>query len=297
MTRPHALSPIEILVLARLLPAAARGETRDTLSKDLKPLVEHIWEGSAWADRLARALDARESAGTIARSKKGRATTRFVLTADGRQLALRALGLEELPPGMTWAKVKSPYLLALALGRPGPSHADAKWLSGATGLKAEILRTRYGLALEERPALKQAVDATAGKLLGLEPGLPFTTEQILRKLLRDAGIELQGGQKPTPTSIQEALFRRELGDSGAKRPLDLIVARSVGARQSSSAELAKAALRSWIEQPEATTPVGSDAPVDLLATDGSPGLLDLSDFARRVVDAARRSPSGWFGDA
>ena len=190
MNRPSDLSPIDILALVRLLPAADKGETRDKLSKDLKPMVEHRWEGSDWADRLARALDELESAGAIVRNKKGRAATRFVLTADGRRLALGALGLEELPPRTTWAKLKSPYLLALALGRPGPSRADAEWLSRPAGLKAEILRTRYGLALDGRPALKKAVDATAGKLLGLEPGQPFTADQILRKLLRDAGIEI-----------------------------------------------------------------------------------------------------------
>jgi hypothetical protein len=126
----------------------------------------------------------------------------------------------------------------------------------------------------------------AAKLLGLEAGQKFTADNILRKLLRDAGIELPPGQKPSPTGIRDALFRRELGDPSAKKPLDLLATRSVGARQNTAPELVSAVLRSWVDRSE---PEPEPEP--------RPAPIELEDFARSVTRAARESPSGWFGDA
>ena len=146
-------SPVKILGLARLLVAGDKGEIRTKLGADLKPLVE---------GRLDGALEDLESAGAIDRikDKKGKPTAKLVLTAEGRRAALEALGMELLPPKTTWAKLKSTHLVALALGRPGQP---------VGGLKAEILRVHYGLKLGEKPTAKQASDAMAAKLLGLEP--------------------------------------------------------------------------------------------------------------------------------
>ena len=131
--------------------------------------------------------------------------------------------------------------------------------------------------------------------MGLDPGQKFTADNILSKLLRDAGIEIPTGQKPGPTTIREALFRRALGDPSAKKPLDLLVTRSVGARQGKPAELGAAVLRSWIDRSEAAT---SDAPAPPIPGPvGHRATLDLPAFALRVVEAARTSPTGWFGDA
>ena len=48
------IPPIRLLALARLLPAGAKGEARDKLGKDLKPLLEAI--GADWPDRLDAVL-------------------------------------------------------------------------------------------------------------------------------------------------------------------------------------------------------------------------------------------------
>ena len=260
------LSPVKLLVLARLLAASDKGETEKNLRKDLKPLVE---------DRLGDVLDVLVSAGAFTRIRKGK-TTRLALTVEGRRLALGVLGVDELPPKTTWAKLKSSYLPAMALGRPGPVVGD---------LKVEILRSRYGLDLGDgRPSMAQATEKMAAKLLGLEAGQKFTADNILRKLLRDAGIELPAGQKPNPTTIRDALFRRELGDPSAKKPLDLLATRSVGARQNKAPELVSAVLRSWVDRSEPEP-------------EPRPTPLDLEGFARRVTHAALESRSGWFGDA
>jgi hypothetical protein len=270
-------SPVELLALARLLAAGEKGETRAKLGTDLEPLVK---------GRLDPALEVLESAGAVDRvkDKKGKPTARLALTEEGRRDILGALGLPELPPKTTWAKLKATHLTALALGRVGQSVAN---------LKVEILRAHYGLELGDKPSPKQATDALAAKLLGLEPGQPFTVETILRKLLGDAGIDLPAGAKPSPTSIGQALFHRELGDLSAKKPLDLIVTKRVGARNQQAAELGSAILRTWIDQGEPT----ADAPTPAPGPEGQPAPLDLDDFARRVIEAARTSPTGWFGDA
>ena len=182
--------------------------------------------------------------------------------------------METLPAKLSWAKVQSDHLSPLALGRTGGKKVD---------LKAEILRSHYGLDFKDGGKLADASNAMAASLLGLEPGRKFDADSILRKLLKDAGIELApSAKKADPKAIGEALLRRELGDPSAKKPLDLLATRAVGARQDKPAELASAILRGWIKR----SPLPSAAATP----------LELGAFARRVVEAARRSPTGRFGD-
>jgi hypothetical protein len=281
------LSPIEILVLARLLAAGDKGETEKTLSKDLVPLIKHRWEGQVWTDLLGTALDEFESDGVFQRIKKGK-TTRLYLSDAGHKLASEALGIDVPPTKLTWAKLKAGHLPALALGRTGQPVANPK---------VEVLRAHYGLDLGDgKPSIPQATEKLASKLFGLEAGRKFTVDNILHKLLLDAGIAVPPGKKPSLKDIQEALFRRELGDPSARNPLDLLASRSVGARQASATELVAAVLRTWVDRSEETTT--ADASVPSSAGPAVPPVsLDLEEFARRVVKATRMSPSGWFGDA
>ena len=296
MNRADELPPLHLLILARLLAAGDKGVTPAALGKDLKPLVEHRWSGPDWTGRLDRAIGELESSGAIGhpRDKKGKPTKNLLATDDGRRLALEALGIEGTPPGSTWATIRV-YLVALALGRPGPDDADVKRLTkAAPGLKAEILLERYDLTIDDRLDLARAKDATAAKLLGLGPDQPFKKDQILRTLLGGIGVELPAGGKLKESDIQTSLFRRELGDPKAKSPLDLIVARSVGARQNNAKELTDAFLRSWIDRREPKPSDVGEAPIAPSPATAAP--IDLPAFARRVLEAARSSPGGWFGD-
>ena len=111
------LAPIRLLALARLLPGAPKGEARDKLGKDLRPLLGPL--GDEWAGRLDDALAGLEADGAVAREESGKGkkkTIRFALTDEGRRLALEALGIEALPAKTTWPKVQSDYLAPLALG-------------------------------------------------------------------------------------------------------------------------------------------------------------------------------------
>ena len=70
-----------------------------------------------------------------------------------------------------------------------------------------------------------------------------------------------------------------------KKEATRLLSRQVGARQSGKDELRMAAIRRWVEGAAALEP----APPPALD-------LDLDTFARRVVEAARSSPTGRFGD-
>lgn len=274
-------SNLGFLVLVRLLPPGEKGEGFDKLKKDLAPLAQGDSSAAEWAAHLERTLDALEAGGVLTRIKKGK-TLRFVLTDQGRQATLGRLGLAELPPKTTWAKLRSTYVLALALGHESPNGAELKRITAAPGLKAELLKSQYELPLDEKATLKQAIDALSSKLMGLEPADPFTMERIVAELLRRQGITLRAGQKPTLKAIQEALMRRELGDPDAKDPVTRLVAKKIDARQANPAGLGEAAVRRWVESSGIRAAAAAD-------------VTTLEEFARRVQDAARGSATGWFG--
>jgi len=272
---PVKPSNLGLLVLIRLLPPGEKGETREKLAKDLAT----VDQGQEWPARLESTLERLKSGGLVSTIKKGK-TVRLALTDQGRRTTLQRLGLDTLPPKTTWAKLKSTYVLALALGHEAPSSAEVKRITAATGLKAELLKSQYDLPLDQNATLKQATDSLSSKLIGLEPTDPFTMERVVAELLRRDGIHLKAGQKPTVKTIQEAVLRRELGEPDAKDPVTRLVAKKLDARQANPAGLGAAAVKRWLESSEEPTPA-----------DAAP----LEEFARRVHNAARHSPTGWFG--
>jgi hypothetical protein len=206
------------------------------------------------------------------------------LTSEGERQALEFLGLDQKPAKITWDQIKKTSLAARALGLATPSGKMAKSFSGDPGFKAALLKNRFALPLDDYPAFDQAIDALAWTLLGFEPGAKFTLKAVKAAILRR---ELEGGRQVDP----RADFKKE-----ATR----LLARKVGARQSGKDELRLATLRQWIDhvpvepalatvpepEPEPEPSPAPPAPID----------LDLDTFARRVLETARSSPSGWFGD-
>ncbi len=138
---PGPLSPLELLVLARLLPAGEKGEKPAKIRKDLEPLLEHRWSGNALTEVLDRALikltPGGSSRGPPVKSKK--AVAAAVLTAEGRQTVVASLNVNQLPAKTrpTWAVLKKSLLLARCLGLPGPGQA----LSTATDFKRPCSKT------------------------------------------------------------------------------------------------------------------------------------------------------------
>jgi hypothetical protein len=270
------------LVLARLLVAGEKGATASDLSKALVPLIGHRVSGAALAEQLARALATLESHGLIRRTRKGK-TERSTLTPAGQRRALEFLGLDQLPPKTTWAQITKTYLSARALGLPAPKDKTVKLIGGDPGFKAALLKTQFDLPLNDYPSFDQALDALAWKLLGFspEPGTKFNVKTVKAAAIRRA-LEGEGAGKVDPRA-------------DPKKEATKLLARNVGARQASKDELRYAAIRQWIDRaaepaiPEPARPVLTPALAPVEA-------LDLDTFARRVLEAARSSPSGWFGD-
>jgi hypothetical protein len=274
MTDHPEISPIESLVLVRLLPSGDKGETTAKIQKDLASLLSHRWTGAALAAVLDRAVIKLTSLGLVAEKPlpppKGKAKKAkpgpTVLTEAGRKEALAVLRVGQLPtkPKPTWASLKKALLLAPALGLKGASASLGK----DDNLRALLLRTYYELPLGEYPEPAKAKAEWTRKALGM-------------------------GERETVNlaNVQAALLRRELGDDGSiplKNPLDHLLAKRLSARRADPKELRDEILRRWVDAGLGKAPAASVAP--------APAPLDLADFARSVQSAARACPTGRYGD-
>jgi hypothetical protein len=272
MNGPSAVDLIDRIVLARLLLAGEKGATTSELKKSLEPLLGHRFASGALAQRLTQALASLESAALVHRVRKGK-TERGMLTPAGQRQALEFLGLDHLPPKATWAQIMKSHLAARALGLSPPRDKAVKQFSGVPGFKAALLKTHFDLPLGDYPTLDQALDALAWKLLGFEvqPGTKFTLTAAKAALI---GRALDGRVRVDPKA-------------DPKKEATKLLARKVGARQSDKDELRLAALRQWIDGEPSAPAAVPPAP---------PAPFDLDAFARRVLEAARSTPSGRFGD-
>jgi hypothetical protein len=162
------------------------------------------------------------------------------------------------------------YLAARSLGLPAPSGSAVKAFGGDSGFKAAVLRAGHALPVREFADLKTTQDALLWKLLGRETPGKFTLKDVKEFLLARALDESK------PVAEKEAVRR--------------LIVRELQPRNSKPAELRVAAVRRWLDESLSgprppTTPAGAGA---------SP--MPLADFARRVVEAARTSTTGRFGE-
>ena len=211
MTEEPHLPPLELLILARLLPVGQKGDSPARIRKDLEPLLEHRWSGNVLTEVLDRTLIKLTTRGLVARppAKSKKAVPAVVLTPEGQHTALASLNVSQLPakPKPTWAALKKSLLLACSLGLPGPGQA----LSKGPGFKAAVLKQKFGLPLGDYPDLKSVKIELTRKLLGMGPK-----------------------EKVTLENVQAAIFGRELGQhrpADSKKVLDRLVSRQVGARR------------------------------------------------------------------
>jgi hypothetical protein len=278
MTEPLQLSPIEALVLARLLTLGEKGAKTAQVRKDLEPLLGHRWSGNALTAVLDRTLIKLSSAGLVAMqpAKSKRAAPLVQLTPEGHKNILTFLNVSHLPtkPKVSWGNLKKSLLLARALGLPAPGAAFSK----DDGFRAVLLKLHYSLPLGDYPVLRQAKGELTRRLLGM-------------------GAK----DKVTLDTVQAALFCRELGDhrpADPKKALDRLLARRIQARRDEPKELRDEVLRSWIDESLGNAPavLPRSSPHDLEAVPAPPASFDLATFARRVQAAARACQSGRYGD-
>jgi len=267
---PPALSPVDSLILARLLVAGDKGSKAADLRKDLAPSLARRWPGATLTSVVDRAVVKLGASGLIvhAPGKTRRAAPTIALTEAGRCAALAFLNVPELPakPKPTWASVKKSLVAARALNLPAPASGFAK----DDGLRAVLLDRQATLGLGGYPTLKQAKEAWTRKQLGMGDK-----------------------EKVTLETVQAALFRRALGDDpkppvAPKLALDRLLARNAGAEATglNVKELRDEVVRRWVDDG-----LGGAAPPPT-----APPALDLDDFARRVQKAAQGCKTGRYGE-
>ncbi|NBD08137.1 hypothetical protein [Corallococcus silvisoli] len=243
--------------------------TRAALAKTLHAFVEHRWSRGEWSERfdslLAGLLD-----GKLV-EPRGRAA--LALTGPGRQRALKFLRVDS-PKGLTWKRVKQQHLLAKSLGLPNSKAALGR-LADADGVRALLLKRAHQVPGPETPTLTQVED---------------------RLLWRELGVETE--EKLTLAALKAHLLGKLLGQqvSHPKRGLEQLAARAVGASRVDAEVVRLAALREWVlKEGEKTPPKESPKPLRKEARSESLP-TDAASFAKRVLDVARTSSTGRFGD-
>ncbi len=295
--RPGTLTPGS-LVLARLLPAGKNGAPCAQLQDALRTGLDRDEKGPALADLLEGLV----SKGLIERTGKG-TTERWRLTESGQRQALDVLGLDALPSRTSWTIIRNVYLTVRSLGLHAPTAAEVRRFGQADGFKAALLKSRFGLPIDDYPTLPQAVSALAWSMIGIASSEEFSAP-----------------------NVQRALFQRALGESRPStlaRLIDRLIARSLGTEEAKVDAFRLAVLRGlpersnaeWVPTvgaktvdavPEAPTTEPRAVPVEVrgfLPTDVSEPPREketipfaLLAFAYRVLSVARSMPSGRVGD-
>lgn len=264
----HEVSRVGELVLVWLLTRAEGKGSRSALSSALKSFASHRWSSGEWSTRLDESLAALESGGLLQQTaRKG-----VSLTKEGRARALAFLGMERLPKGLTWKKLRLTHLTALSLGLPS---STAGRLDKADNLRAVLVQKQLGLEGVGTRKLNEVRDELCWKQLGVETDKPFTLANVQSFLL---GKVLQASREVKPSQAMQQL-----------------AARSVGARRMDAESLRVAALQSWLiptaePVPPASPSRASEAPAPRPTEDALPA------FAERVLHTARGSETGRFGE-
>jgi hypothetical protein len=200
--------------------------------------------------------------------KSKKAIPAVKLTTEGKAATLDFLKVDQLPtkPKPSWASLKKSLLLAPALGLSSPGGPLAK----DDSLRAVLLMKEYNLPLGEYPSLKQARTEWLRKTLGM-------------------GAK----EKVTLETVQAAMFRRESGDEAPlppKRALDRLLARRLKAGRDDAKELRDAVLRIWLDHD-----LGRQSQASV-TSESAPAAVDLREFSRKVLAAARACPTGRYGE-
>ncbi|MCY1016195.1 hypothetical protein [Pyxidicoccus sp. MSG2] len=241
--------------------------SRKELETALRPFVEHRLssaESKARFDMLVSRLTG--DALVTERARGG-----LELTADGRAGALRFLGLEQAPRGLTWKKLKATYLLARTLELP-PTKPVLARLSSADGVRATLLKQEHGLADADGLTLAQVRDRLLWRQLGVETDRPFSLSAVQAHLLG------------------------KLLDSETKDPrkaVEQLAARSAGATRVDAEAVRLAILRRWA-LPDSEAHAPAEVPPPQTEQD-SASEDSVASFAERVLAVARALPTGRFG--
>jgi hypothetical protein len=282
------------LVLVRLLVSKDPSTTPSDLSKDLRPLVEHRWRGTACSAQIKQTLAELQQAGLVVPSAR-----RWTLTEAGRKRAQDYLGADETPKPLEWKHVKSRWLIARALGIEHPSPEVLNRISKKEGLVPAILRREFGLPIDKAPTPGAATNALGWALLARGASAEVIA-RVTRRNKFPAGM------------VVAVLVYSRLGRAGTpdpKKAPGILAADVTGSKDSSLNALRAALLHELVsgtepvQKMDAPAAVGQQVQPTIQVTEQAPVPLstelpqdDLKSFSEQVLAAARRSPTGRYGD-
>jgi hypothetical protein len=263
---------LQVLIPIRFLACPDNGLAISEIKKSLNPLFYQPPSNNEWLQTLQQLAER----GMLSKTSK----SRFQISAVGQKLALQKLGLQSLPPATRWLTLKNCYLIASLLRFPAPiSERDRLAITSADGLRASILVNAFQLPAGSYPSLTKARDS----LLWQQLAKPVTAS-LQHKL---AASNATRSRPFTMGSVIALLLNSLLGNE-RELPWDAalkqLAAKAVGARRISPEELRLAILRAATEKP-------SQLPGPL-----PPEPFNLELFANQVMQSAKRSQTGKFGD-
>ena len=257
---PAARTTLGYLVLARLAVTAGQppsaGDVRADVGKALgRPPT---------ADEYAELTGLLRADGLVEPRPRSRGGVQ--LTPAGRAAALEYLDVDSLPPGTTWAVIRTKYLLPRALGVPA---ADAAKLATADALAAHLIRREYDLQTGAK--VESALEALVCKLVGRPD--EATLAGLFRAVLSE---EIRAGERLSKADLLKQ-FPRKL----------------TGAKSDKVEDLRRAVVAGWLREPSDRA-TDDSPPADSILPEPEP--FDLSAFAGTVKRIARDvPPAGRFG--
>jgi hypothetical protein len=267
----RVLNRLDQFVLLRLL-AAGKSLVKSVLDKSLRRyFAERVaMPAAAWRGLLDESLKRLQLDGHV----QGKALR---LTEGGRSCALRILRVDSLPTSVKWQTLRNRYLIAVALGIQPRSKAEWDRLGTADGLRAAILARHHQLPLGPVPAPARVLHALAW-----------------RQLTAGHSIDLPLEKDFTRNAVLGATLLRGLI---SKKPDEALAAQATGATGTHPDKIRDAVICNWLgEEERALVPT---PPIPVLVE--SPTQFDLTPFdvaafAANVLELARTSTSGRFGD-
>ncbi len=208
MTEEPDLSPLDLLVLARLLPVGEKGDKPEKIQKDLEPLLEHRWSGSVLTAVVDRALVKLTAQGLVTRLPTRRKNDVPSVAIDPRGPA----GCPQVSEGERVTRQDH-------LGRPQEVSAAGS-VVGADRARPGLLQSR-GIPGRPAPAKVPPAPGRVPRSQGREDRADEKAPQ---------GTHMRPKEKITIDTIQSALLGGELGEhrpADPKKTLDRLISRQV----------------------------------------------------------------------
>lgn len=262
---------LQELISIRCLACPDNGLTISEIKKSLHPFFDQPPSNNEWLQCLQQLTER----GLLNKTGK----SRFHISAAGQKLALQKLRLQALPSTTRWPALKNCYLIASLLKLPAPTNErDRRSITSADGLRASILVNAFRLPAGFYPSLTKARDSLLWQQLA---GAEATANPQYQLAASNATRS-----KPFTLSSVIALLLNSLLGTERELPWDAalkqLAAKAVGARRIGAEELRLAILRTATEKPAGTQQLKQ------------PFSLEL--FANQVMQSAKRSQTGRFGD-